>query len=205
MEPRGQPTINGFGRGCRAPKGLAMLIRSEIHGVRGWHGRRRLRPVNSGCVHAHPASWRASSAYRPLRAVWAFWAWALRGCMKSENPFGDHRRTSLKESSDDHCEQVRQGPRYHIRHHLTRRRAMPRRDHDLRGEARGRRDARRDGRRRHRGRFPDHLGRRFPGGQRDRPAVQERRDRGSVARAPEGHRSLRRSRASSPSAAASIP
>ena len=52
----------------------------------------------------------------------------------------------------------------------------------LRGEARDRRDARRHGRRRHRGRLSDHLRRRFPGGQRDRPPLQERRDRRPVAR-----------------------
>ena len=43
-------------------------------------------------------------------------------------------------------------PRLDLRHHPARRRAMPRRDHDPRGEARGRRAARRHGRRHHRGR-----------------------------------------------------
>ena len=40
----------------------------------------------SGCVLAHPASWRASASYRPLRAVWAVCAWALRGCARSPDP-----------------------------------------------------------------------------------------------------------------------
>lgn len=46
----------------------------------GWSG--RCRPCASGCVDAHPASWRASASYRPLRAVWAVCAWALRGCAR---------------------------------------------------------------------------------------------------------------------------
>ena len=36
----------------------------------GWSGQGC--PHDSGCVRAHPASWRASASYRPLRAVWAF-------------------------------------------------------------------------------------------------------------------------------------
>ena len=36
----------------------------------GWSGQGC--PRDSGCVRAHPASWRASASYRPLRAVWAF-------------------------------------------------------------------------------------------------------------------------------------
>ena len=45
----------------------------------GWGGLGRPRARDSGCVPAHPASWRASASYRPLRAVWAVCAWALRG------------------------------------------------------------------------------------------------------------------------------
>jgi hypothetical protein len=37
----------------------------------GWSGQGRPYPCDSGCVTAHPASWRASASYRPLRAVWA--------------------------------------------------------------------------------------------------------------------------------------
>ena len=45
----------------------------------GGSGAGRPSPDDSGCVTAHPASWRASASYRPLRAVWAVCAWALRG------------------------------------------------------------------------------------------------------------------------------
>ncbi len=45
----------------------------------GGSGAGRPSPGDSGCVNAHPASWRASASYRPLRAVWAVCAWALRG------------------------------------------------------------------------------------------------------------------------------
>ena len=50
----------------------------------GWSGARRPYPRDSGT--AHPASWRASASYRPLRAVWAVCAWALRGCARSPDP-----------------------------------------------------------------------------------------------------------------------
>ena len=53
----------------------------------GGSGARRPSPGDSGCVTAHPASWRASASYRPLRAVWAVCAWALRGCARSPDPF----------------------------------------------------------------------------------------------------------------------
>jgi hypothetical protein len=36
----------------------------------GWSGQGCF--CSPGCVRAHPASWRASASYRPLRAVWAF-------------------------------------------------------------------------------------------------------------------------------------
>src|SRR5882757_625693 len=53
----------------------------------GWSGQCRPSPGDSGCVPAHPADWRASASYRPLRAVWAVCAWALRGCARSPGPF----------------------------------------------------------------------------------------------------------------------
>ena len=50
-----------------------MLIRSEKYGVRGGAAKAASMSARaSGCVRAHPASWRASASYRPLRAVWAF-------------------------------------------------------------------------------------------------------------------------------------
>ena len=45
----------------------------------GWVGWCRPRARDSGRVPAHPPYWRASASYRPLRAVWAVCAWALRG------------------------------------------------------------------------------------------------------------------------------
>ena len=50
----------------------------------GWGGRRRPRARDLGCVPAHPPYWRASASYRPLRAVWAICAWALRGSREIE-------------------------------------------------------------------------------------------------------------------------
>src|SRR5262249_27280815 len=50
----------------------------------GWGGRRRPRPCDPGCVPADPPYWRASASYRPLRAVWAVCAWALRGSREIE-------------------------------------------------------------------------------------------------------------------------
>jgi hypothetical protein len=52
----------------------------------GWSGSRRAHPRDSGCVAAHPASWRAAASYRPLRAVWAVCAWALRGSREIARP-----------------------------------------------------------------------------------------------------------------------
>ena len=57
----------------------------------GWSGLCRPSRRDSGCVPAHPASWRASASYRPLRAVWAVCAWALRGCARSPDPFSASR------------------------------------------------------------------------------------------------------------------
>ena len=138
----------------------------------------RLRP--------RPPSFLAGSAsYRPLRAVWAVCAWALRGFARDHQTLQRpvNRRTTQKDFRNDHRHQVRKGPRHRIRYHPARRRAVPGRDHDVRGKDRDRRDARRHGRRRHRGRLSDHLRRRFPGGQRDRPPLQERCHRRPVARA----------------------
>jgi hypothetical protein len=50
----------------------------------GWGGRCRPRARDLGCVPAHPPYWRASASYRPLRAVWAICAWALRGSREIE-------------------------------------------------------------------------------------------------------------------------
>jgi hypothetical protein len=50
----------------------------------GWGGRCRPRARDLGCVSAHPPYWRASASYRPLRAVWAICAWALRGSREIE-------------------------------------------------------------------------------------------------------------------------
>jgi hypothetical protein len=52
----------------------------------GEGGRCRLCLRDSGCVLAHPA-YRRPASYRPLRAVWALCAWALRGCARSPDPF----------------------------------------------------------------------------------------------------------------------
>jgi hypothetical protein len=65
----------------------------------GWSGQRRSCPRDSGCVLAHPASWRASASYRPLRAVWADCAWALRGCARSPDPLSARSSAHLKEFS----------------------------------------------------------------------------------------------------------
>ena len=75
---------------------------------------------------------------------------------------------------------------------LARRRAMPRRDHDARGEDRSRRTARHHGRRHHRGGLPDRLGRRLRRRQRDRQAHQECRGVRPLARRLQRHRPLRR-------------
>src|SRR5258705_10797060 len=68
----------------------------------GWVGLGRPRPRDFGCVPAHPPSWRASASYRPLRAVWAVCAWALRGCVRSKTlqRLGK-RRITQKELADD--------------------------------------------------------------------------------------------------------
>src|SRR6266478_5888313 len=52
----------------------------------GRGGQCRRSPSDSGCVAAHPASWRASASYLPLRAVWAVCAWALRGSREITRP-----------------------------------------------------------------------------------------------------------------------
>ena len=171
-----------------------MLIRSEMYGVQG---ERPLPPV--------PVRFRLRRCPPCFLAGFCFLSapegrlgglrLGTQGLREITRPLqrSDSSAPAKRNFRNDHRQQVRQGPRHHIRHHPARRRAVPRRHHDLRGEARGRRDARRHGRRRHRGRLPDHLRRRFPGGQRDRPPLQERRDRRPVPRQSEGHRPLRRS------------
>jgi hypothetical protein len=62
----------------------------------GESGRCRSSRSDSGCVLAHPASWRASASYRPLRAVWADCAWALRGCARSPEPPQRSKQRALK-------------------------------------------------------------------------------------------------------------
>ena len=83
---------------------------------------------------------------------------------------------------------VRQGPRRHLRHHVARRRAMPRRhhDHEEKLEVAELLDA--DGRRHHRGRLSDRLGRRLRGRARDRQAHQECGRCRACARGVQGHR-----------------
>ena len=97
----------------------------------------------------------------------------LSGVSRPE-PDPERRQLSARPEKDTTMtvpsRRLRQGPRPDLRHHLARRRAMPRRHHDPRGKARGRRAPRRHGRRHHRGRLPDRLERRFRGGRRDRAA-----------------------------------
>ena len=81
-----QPTVNGFGRGC-CSKGSGSADSQRFAWSSGGSGDGRSCPGDSGCVRAHPADWRASASYRPLRAVWAVCAWALRGCARSPEPF----------------------------------------------------------------------------------------------------------------------
>jgi hypothetical protein len=92
-----QPTVNGFGRGCRSTgSGDAdwrRMVRSS--GGRGF-GRRSLR--DSGCVRAHPADWRASASYRPLRAVWAFAPGHSGVARDHQNP------SALEKAAHDHKE-----------------------------------------------------------------------------------------------------
>ncbi len=66
----GQPTVNGFVSRCGF-KGSGNADSQRKVWSSGWSGRCRAYPRDSGCVHAHPAYWRASASYRPLRAVWA--------------------------------------------------------------------------------------------------------------------------------------
>src|SRR5665213_4577723 len=80
-----QPTVNGFDRESGSKgSGNADSQRFVRSSGRSGHGRPYLR--DSGCVRAHPDYWRASASYRPLRAVWAVCAWALRGYARSKNP-----------------------------------------------------------------------------------------------------------------------
>jgi hypothetical protein len=72
-----QRTVNGFAREFPRLTGSGNADSQRKVRSSGWSG--FSRPCASGCVRAHPASWRASASYRPLRAVWAVCAWALRG------------------------------------------------------------------------------------------------------------------------------
>jgi len=82
---RRQRTVNGFGRGFVRRKGSGDADSQAFVRRSGRGGASRTR--DSGCVGVHPASWRASASYRPLRAVWAVCAWALRGCARTPKPF----------------------------------------------------------------------------------------------------------------------
>jgi hypothetical protein len=79
-----QPTVNGFGRESRF-KGSGNADSRPKARSSGWSGQVRWHPRDSGCVAAHPAYWRPAS-YRPLRAVWAVCAWALRGSRDHQTP-----------------------------------------------------------------------------------------------------------------------
>jgi hypothetical protein len=87
-----QRTVNGFGRRFGRLTGSGNADSQRKVRSSGWSGRGR--PCNSGCVGAHPPSWRASASYRPLRAVWAVCAWALRGCARTPKPFSAHRESA---------------------------------------------------------------------------------------------------------------
>ncbi len=83
-----QRTVNGFGRQFWRLSGSGNADSQQKVRSSGWSGRGR--PCSPGCVGAHPPSWRASASYRPLRAVWAVCAWALRGCARTPKPFSAH-------------------------------------------------------------------------------------------------------------------
>ena len=83
-----QRTVNGFGRGFWRLTGSGNADSQRKGWGSGWSG--RCRPCDSGCDAADPPSWRASASYRPLRAVWAVCAWALRGCARTPKPFSAH-------------------------------------------------------------------------------------------------------------------
>src|SRR3979409_676873 len=131
------------------PKGLAMLIRSEKYGVQGG-------AANAVRPEAIPAASLPTLLIGGLLLLICPCGPSGRFAPGHSGVARDHqtlsalkRRTTYKEFSNDHREQVREGPRRYIRHHFARRRTMPRRHHEFRGEARGRRDARRYGRRCH--------------------------------------------------------
>jgi hypothetical protein len=92
-----QRTFNGFDRGFGRLQGSGNADSQRKVRSSGWSGFRR--PCASGCVRAHPSYW-ASASYRPLRAVWAVCAWALRGCARTPKPFSAHdiARPTQKES-----------------------------------------------------------------------------------------------------------
>ncbi len=86
-----QPTVNGFAPGWRF-KGSGNADSRRKGRSSGWSGRCRPCLRDSGCVLAHPPSWRASASYRPLRAVWAVCAWALRGSREITRPLQRSRK-----------------------------------------------------------------------------------------------------------------
>ena len=87
-------------------------------------------PGGESCARGLPHSGHAPAAYPPLRAGWAF----------TPGHSGDERMNPLaapkaaysirRNVCHEHPDPVREGPRRHLRHHLARRRAVPRRHHD---------------------------------------------------------------------------
>ena len=89
--PSWQRTVKRFGSRIGLLKGLAMLIRSEKYGVQGGAA----VPVPQAIPAASLPTllhWRASASYRPLRAVWAVCAWALRGSREITRPLQRSRQ-----------------------------------------------------------------------------------------------------------------
>jgi hypothetical protein len=85
-----QRTVNGFGPGFRLQPGSGNADSQRKVWSFGWSGARRAYHRYPGCVLAHPPYWRAAASYRPLRAVWAGCAWALRGSRELIRPFSAH-------------------------------------------------------------------------------------------------------------------
>jgi len=82
-----QRTVNGFGRGFALQPGSGNADSQRKVWSSGCRGRCRPYLCDPGCVTAHPPYWRAAASYRPLRAVWAVCAWALRGSREITRPF----------------------------------------------------------------------------------------------------------------------
>jgi hypothetical protein len=85
-----QRTVNGFGRGFALQPGSGNADSQRKVWSSGCSGRCRPYLCYPGCVLAHPPYWRAAASYRPLRAVWAVCAWALRGSRELIRPFSAH-------------------------------------------------------------------------------------------------------------------